>query len=199
MKAKCKELGLAGRKLRVNVSPSVDLDGVRKGQEVMLNEALNVVAALDFEQVGEVVGAADEARPAGPTVGLVVVSVFVNPMQFGPNEDFAAYPRSLERDVELCRAAGAEQPPTAHAIQQERRIGARDHDEDRGMIEEGEPCLDIASQMAAVRKALDSTHVRLTVCYMQQEMRESLHLGAEATDTLSGLLDEMQTLLGRGR
>ncbi len=44
-----------GRKLRVNVSPSVDLDALRKGQEVMLNEALNVVAAMDFEQVGEVV------------------------------------------------------------------------------------------------------------------------------------------------
>ncbi len=44
-----------GRKLRVNVSPSVDLDGLEKGQEVMLNEALNVVAALEFEKVGEVV------------------------------------------------------------------------------------------------------------------------------------------------
>ncbi|NYG55860.1 proteasome ATPase [Nocardioides perillae] len=44
-----------GRKLRVNVSPTVDLDTLRRGQEVMLNEALNVVAALDFEQVGEVV------------------------------------------------------------------------------------------------------------------------------------------------
>jgi len=44
-----------GRKLRVNVSPSVDLDDLRRGQEVMLNEALNVVAALEYEQVGEVV------------------------------------------------------------------------------------------------------------------------------------------------
>ena len=44
-----------GRKLRVNVSPNVDLDDLRRGQEVMLNEALNVVAALDFEEVGEVV------------------------------------------------------------------------------------------------------------------------------------------------
>src|SRR4051812_19388067 len=44
-----------GRKLRVNVSPSVDLDELQRGQEVMLNEALNVVAALDFEEVGEVV------------------------------------------------------------------------------------------------------------------------------------------------
>jgi proteasome-associated ATPase len=44
-----------GRKLRVNVSPSVDLETLTKGQEVMLNEALNVVAALEFEEVGEVV------------------------------------------------------------------------------------------------------------------------------------------------
>jgi proteasome-associated ATPase len=44
-----------GRKLRVNVSPGVDIDELVRGQEVMLNEALNVVAALDFEQVGEVV------------------------------------------------------------------------------------------------------------------------------------------------
>lgn len=44
-----------GRKLRVNVSPSVDLDDLRRGQEVMLNEALNVVAVMDYEQLGEVV------------------------------------------------------------------------------------------------------------------------------------------------
>ena len=44
-----------GRKLRVNVSPSIDLDSLQRGQEVMLNEALNVVAALEFEEVGEVV------------------------------------------------------------------------------------------------------------------------------------------------
>ena len=44
-----------GRKLRVNVSPSVDLDALSRGQEVMLNEALNVVAAFNYEQVGEVV------------------------------------------------------------------------------------------------------------------------------------------------
>jgi len=44
-----------GRKLRVTVSPAVDLDALQRGQEVMLNEALNVVAALEFEEVGEVV------------------------------------------------------------------------------------------------------------------------------------------------
>ncbi|MDL4777020.1 MULTISPECIES: proteasome ATPase [Thermomonosporaceae] len=44
-----------GRKLRVNVSPAVDVDELQRGQEVMLNEALNVVEALEFEEQGEVV------------------------------------------------------------------------------------------------------------------------------------------------
>ncbi|WP_055597852.1 proteasome ATPase [Streptomyces hirsutus] len=44
-----------GRKLRVNVSPGIDLDELRRGQEVMLNEALNVVEAMEFERVGDIV------------------------------------------------------------------------------------------------------------------------------------------------
>ena len=39
---------------------------------------------------------------------LVVVAIFVNPLQFGPNEDFARYPRAFEEDLELCRRIGAD-------------------------------------------------------------------------------------------
>nr|WP_062216233.1 proteasome ATPase [Streptomyces sp. NBRC 109706] len=44
-----------GRKLRVNVSPGLELDELRRGQEVMLNEALNIVAAMEFESAGDIV------------------------------------------------------------------------------------------------------------------------------------------------
>jgi pantoate--beta-alanine ligase len=40
--------------------------------------------------------------------GKVVVSVYVNPTQFGPREDFSSYPRDLAKDIRLCRAQGAD-------------------------------------------------------------------------------------------
>jgi proteasome-associated ATPase len=44
-----------GRKLRVTVAPTMELTDLRPGQEVMLNEALNIVAAMSYERVGEIV------------------------------------------------------------------------------------------------------------------------------------------------
>lgn len=61
----------------------------------------------------------EEAKRQGDRV---VVSVFVNPTQFGPSEDFAAYPRTPEQDAEKLRAAGTDLlflPGTAELYPQE--------------------------------------------------------------------------------
>lgn len=50
----------------------------------------------------------DRARRASGRDGVVVVSIFVNPLQFGPREDLARYPRPLARDLAQCRAHGVD-------------------------------------------------------------------------------------------
>jgi pantoate--beta-alanine ligase len=49
-----------------------------------------------------------EARRRVGPAGKVVVSVYVNPAQFAPTEDLSRYPRDLQRDLKLCRAAGVD-------------------------------------------------------------------------------------------
>lgn len=65
------------------------------------------------------------------------------------------------------------------------------------MVEEGENCLKISQQLSAVRKALDSTYLRLTMCYMKQELQQ--HLPAEQMQTpgMESLLKDMEGLLAR--
>ncbi|MDP1900554.1 MAG: metal-sensing transcriptional repressor [Rubrivivax sp.] len=67
------------------------------------------------------------------------------------------------------------------------------------MIEEDQACVDIASQMAAVRKALDSTYVQMTVCFMQQELQSRLGVTEAQQQALGAVLDDVQTLLGKVR
>ena len=47
-------------------------------------------------------------RQARHDCDLVVVTLFVNPLQFGPNEDFDRYPRTLDEDLKLCAEAGVD-------------------------------------------------------------------------------------------
>jgi DNA-binding FrmR family transcriptional regulator len=67
------------------------------------------------------------------------------------------------------------------------------------MIEEGQPCIDVAGQMAAVRKALDSTYVRMTVCFMEQELGAKIGDNAKTRKQLTEVLDDVQVLLGKVR
>lgn len=53
-------------------------------------------------------GHAELIRTARRECGYVVVSIFVNPTQFGPNEDLAKYPRTLDADRAICTQAGAD-------------------------------------------------------------------------------------------
>ncbi|MNK60783.1 Pantothenate synthetase [compost metagenome] len=53
-------------------------------------------------------GHASLIRLARQTSDVVVVSIFVNPKQFGPNEDLDRYPRDLERDMQLCAQEGVD-------------------------------------------------------------------------------------------
>jgi pantoate--beta-alanine ligase len=63
-------------------------------------------------------------RSARAVSGFVVVSIFVNPTQFGPAEDYAKYPRTLEADQELCAEAGADLifAPTVDEMYPERSV-----------------------------------------------------------------------------
>ncbi|GAA3253557.1 pantoate--beta-alanine ligase [Nonomuraea helvata] len=47
-------------------------------------------------------------RQARARADQVVVSIFVNPLQFGPSEDFSRYPRTFDSDLDVCRAEGVD-------------------------------------------------------------------------------------------
>jgi len=65
------------------------------------------------------------------------------------------------------------------------------------MIEEGESCLKIAQQFSAVRKALDSTYLRMTMCFMEQELDVHLKPDVEQKAGVEAMLKDMETLLAR--
>lgn len=68
-------------------------------------KSIGFVPTMGFFHAGHI-SLMEAARQDGHTI--VVVSIFVNPLQFGPHEDFATYPRNLENDSRLAREAGVD-------------------------------------------------------------------------------------------
>ena len=65
------------------------------------------------------------------------------------------------------------------------------------MVEEGESCLKIGQQFSAVRKALDSTYLRMTVCFMEQELQACMQPDETRQADIGKMLKDMETLLAR--
>jgi DNA-binding FrmR family transcriptional regulator len=65
------------------------------------------------------------------------------------------------------------------------------------MVEEGENCLKIGQQFSAVRKALDSTYLRMTVCFLEQELNTRIQPDAAQKTDLDLMIKDMETLLAR--
>jgi len=65
------------------------------------------------------------------------------------------------------------------------------------MLDEGESCLKIAQQFSAVRKALDSTYLRMTMCFMEQELQTCLQPPDAQKTGVETILKDMETLLAR--
>lgn len=65
------------------------------------------------------------------------------------------------------------------------------------MIEEGDSCLKIGQQFSAVRKALDSTYLRMTMCFMEQEIESCVKPDESQKAGLDLMLKDMEALLAR--
>lgn len=65
------------------------------------------------------------------------------------------------------------------------------------MVEAGEDCQKIGQQFSAVRKALDSTYLRMTLCFMEQEIKCRLAPDGSQHGDVDEMLKDMETLLAR--
>ena len=68
------------------------------------NKTIGLVPTMGFLHEGH----SSLIRRARKDTECVIVTIFVNPTQFGPKEDFKKYPRDLKRDLDICKKEGAD-------------------------------------------------------------------------------------------
>lgn len=67
------------------------------------------------------------------------------------------------------------------------------------MLEQGEDCMKIGQQFSAVRKALDSTYLRMTLCFLEQELSRRMRPDESQKDDLDVIFKDLEILLARMR
>ncbi|GGA93097.1 pantothenate synthetase [Brucella endophytica] len=85
------------------ISTIADLRATLKAER-RSDKTIGLVPTMGYLHIGHLT----LAREARKSCNVAVVSIFVNPTQFGPNEDLATYPRDLRRDLELLEAEGVD-------------------------------------------------------------------------------------------
>lgn len=72
--------------------------------ERLAGRSIGLVPTMGYLHIGHM----ELVRRSRAASDVTVVSIFVNPTQFGPNEDLSTYPRNLDRDLEMLKAEGAD-------------------------------------------------------------------------------------------
>jgi pantoate--beta-alanine ligase len=112
MARRCQNICIASPGIFSNVSPMRFVQSISAMQRHVKkwqarHISIGFVPTMGFLHEGHV-SLIEKARRSVGRKGKVVVSLYVNPTQFAPHEDLAAYPRDLARDKKLCASAGVD-------------------------------------------------------------------------------------------